>query len=131
MRHAKRICENKHQHPERNASVGEKKGSGRRADASLSNHYAGRPREDGTRSKKGGRMIFSQEFMSIEEACQECGLTKRGLYPHIRQGEFLATLPFGRTGGWHISRHSFREWLMGRIGRGANRRNTATRRKQP
>lgn len=78
-------------------------------------------------------MIFSQEFMSIEEACQECGLTKRGLYPHIRQGEFLATLPFGRTGGWHISRHSFREWLMGRIGRGANRRNTATptRRKQP
>lgn len=66
-------------------------------------------------------MILSQEFMSLEEACKESGLTKWGLYPHIKAGAFLASLPFGRTGGWHISRHSFHQWLMGRIGAGANR----------
>jgi hypothetical protein len=108
------------------------KASGGRKHHAKQSDRSSRPRNGGTQEQaEGAEMIFSQEFMSIEEACQECGLTKRGLYPHIRQGEFLATLPFGRTGGWHISRHSFREWLMGRIGRGANRRNTATRRKQP
>lgn len=70
-------------------------------------------------------MILSEEFMSLEEACQQSGLTRWGLYPHIKAGEFAASLPFGRTGGWHISRHSFRAWLLSRIGAGANR-STAT-----
>lgn len=60
-------------------------------------------------------------FITIDEAAEWTGLSKRSLYRYIKAKEFGASKPAGPRGGWWIVRGSLEKWWMGRIGKTANR----------
>jgi len=66
--------------------------------------------------------MTTEVFMSLDEACRVAGLSKPAMYVRVRRGDFAASQPFGRCGGWRIVRESFERWLLDRNGKTSNRR---------
>jgi hypothetical protein len=62
------------------------------------------------------------DYLTLEEACRLAGLSKPAMYVRVRRGDFLASQPFGRSGGWRIVRASFERWLIDRYGQTSNRK---------
>ena len=67
-------------------------------------------------------MNISESFITLDQACELAGLSKPAMYVRVRRGDFVASQPFGRSGGWRIVRQSFERWLLDRIGKTSNRR---------
>lgn len=49
--------------------------------------------------------------MTLLEASKESGFSVRTLYRRIQDKAFVAFLPRGRRGGWHVNETSFRDWV--------------------
>jgi len=52
--------------------------------------------------------------MTTQEASEQSGLTSWTISQAAKRGDFAATQPNGRRGGWDINEASFRQWVARR-----------------
>jgi hypothetical protein len=72
-------------------------------------------------------MNLSDVYINMNEAKRLSGFSSRSIRDYIKRGEFAASLPRGRCGGWHIVRQSFLDWWGYRNASTANRTTVPAR----
>lgn len=75
-------------------------------------------------------MSLTETFIDMAEAQRLSGFSSRSIREYIRRGEFAATMPRGRCGGWHIVRQSFLDWWGYRNASTANRSTIPQRKRR-
>ena len=69
-------------------------------------------------------------YIDINEAKRLSGFSSRTIRDYIKRGEFCASMPRGRCGGWHIVRQSFLDWWGYRNASTANRTTIPQRKRR-
>jgi hypothetical protein len=82
------------------------------------------------RKTEGQEMNLSDVYINMDEARRLSGFSSRSIRDYIKRGEFAASLPRGRCGGWHIVRESFLDWWGYRNASTANRTTVPTRKRR-
>ncbi len=75
-------------------------------------------------------MNLSDVYIDMHEAQRLSGFSSRSIRDYIKRGEFAATMPRGRCGGWHIVRQSFLDWWGYRNASTANRTTIPARKRR-
>jgi hypothetical protein len=68
-------------------------------------------------------MTTSDFILRPEDAARMTGYSVFMIRQFAHRGEFAATMPRGRRGGWEIVKPSFEAWWMSRRASAANRNN--------
>lgn len=74
--------------------------------------------------------MTAADFITVKEAAAQIRACERTVLSCLRRGEFLASLPRGRRGGWLIVRESFERWWSARMGATSNRSAATLSKKQ-
>jgi len=69
-------------------------------------------------------MMSNDFIMTISEAAKVTGYSQYMIRGFCRRGEFLASMPRGKRGGYEIVRPSFEQWWQAKRAAAANRKDT-------